>query len=258
MLFLQDDDLEEDDSDPEQSAASGFVVADGHLSDSEGFQDPEELDTELEGACYLNDNCTPSRGAGASSRCSSVHAQAFNCWMSCLLFAACGWKMKSLHHCSSTTASLGTRARQDTYWHAKKGCGVVKAVHLTKFGTLEQPDAAILLCVAADTSCQIPSAIETNPSSNAHQRPAGWSAMPLPAAGEVQSAAAARQASPAEHVLACPNMLKLRAAMERARAANKPLVICRLPGSMDEGAHPGCLVLPGAVLRAVEMQVGHH
>ena len=80
--------------------------------------------------------------------------------------------------------------------------------------------------------------------------------MPLLAAGEVQSAAAARQASPAEHVLACPNMLKLRAAMERARAANRPLVICRLPGSMDEGAHPGCLVLPGAVLQALEMQVG--
>eukprot|EP00891_Asterochloris_glomerata_P000427 jgi/Astpho2/427/Aster-03475 len=120
-LFPQDDDLEEDDSDPEQSAASGFVVADGHLSDSEGFQDPEELNTELE--------------------------------------------------------------------------------------------------------------------------------------GEVQSAAAARQVSPAEHVPACPNMLKLRAAMERARAANKPLVICRLPGSTDEGAHPGCMVLPGAVLQALEMQV---
>ena len=55
--------MEEDDSDPEQSAASGFVVADGHLSDSEGFQDPEELDTELEGACYLIDDCTPSKGA---------------------------------------------------------------------------------------------------------------------------------------------------------------------------------------------------
>lgn len=57
-LFPQDDDLEEDDSDPEQSAASGFVVADGHLSDSEGFQDPEELNTELEGASCLTDDCT--------------------------------------------------------------------------------------------------------------------------------------------------------------------------------------------------------
>ena len=46
--------------------------------------------------------------------------------------------------------------------------------------------------------------------------------------------------------------------MERARAANKPLVICRLPGSTDEGAHPGCMVLPGAVLQALEMQVGCH
>ena len=118
----------------------------------------------------------------------------------------------------------------------------------------------MLLCVWANTSCRIPSNMQSRMIQAAMLpfSPSGWSAMPQLAAGEVQSAAAARQASPAEHVLACSNMLKLRAAMERARAVNKPLVICRLPGSTDEGAHPGCMVLPGAVLQALEMQVGDH
>ena len=81
--LLQDDDLDEDDSDPEQSAASGFVVADGHLSDSEGFQDPEELEMELEGACYLIDNCTSSRGPGASSRSLASARSSFHYLVSC-------------------------------------------------------------------------------------------------------------------------------------------------------------------------------